>query len=370
MFIVILLFLAQASTKISFGSCHGQFFQHNFQIFESILNSSPDIFIWLGDTIYADLESWPFHMSESNLPGWQAQYDALKSNPIYSKLRSSIKITGIYDDHDFGQNDSDSLFKLKEKSQQMFMNFIDEQVDHEGIYRKVYLNEKVRILLLDVRYFKVKDSDLLGEAQWAWLEHEMHEDYLITIIASGVQVNVDDRVFANTERWDQENRERLFDLIDEKPGVVFLSGDIHFGEILWNRCKKFPILEVTASGLSHTEATLYGPAAAWFIESTNAMSYHRNKRIFEKHFGEIEFDWEKEVVWVRIKDTFGNVIVEEIIGLDELLSPLQSVGQLCGVDPMLRHYCHFFACLGVFYLPVVLWGWALVSFLRKYTNSF
>ena len=365
-----LLFLAQGNTKVSFGSCHGQFFQHNFQIFESILNSSPDIFIWLGDTIYADLESWPFHMTESNLAGWQGQYDSLKHNPIYSKLRSSIKITGIYDDHDFGQNDSDSLFKLKEISQEMFMNFIGDQADHEGIYRKVYLNEKVRVLLLDVRYFKVKDSDLLGEAQWAWLENEMLEDYLITVIASGVQVNVDDRFFANTERWDHASRERLFDIVDEKPGVIFISGDIHFGEILWNRCKRFPILEVTASGLSHTEATLYGPAAAWFIDNTNAMSYHKNSRVFDKHFGEIEFDWENSVVWVRIRDTFGNGIIEEWIGLEELLSPVDKVGELCGVDPMLRHYLHFFSCLLVFHLPVVFWGLGLVIFLRKYTNSY
>lgn len=46
----------------------------------------------------------------------------------------------------------------------------------------------MKVLLLDVRYFK-NDTTLLGEAQWAWLEHELSVSKAqLNIIGSGVQV--------------------------------------------------------------------------------------------------------------------------------------------------------------------------------------
>lgn len=51
---------------------------------------------------------------------------------------------------------------------------------------------RVKVFLLDTRYnrdAKWSDGDVLGEAQWQWLDHELEtSDAQIHIIASSVQV--------------------------------------------------------------------------------------------------------------------------------------------------------------------------------------
>ena len=67
------------------------------------------------------------------------------------------------------------------------------------------------------------------------MENELKDKRLLTFIVSGLQINVEDR-FTMTEEWDVPSRLRLMNLIKGIPGVVLLTGDIHFGEILQNEC--------------------------------------------------------------------------------------------------------------------------------------
>jgi len=366
----LLLLVSGKNTKIAFGSCHGHLFQSNYLIFESIANYHPDIYIWLGDAVYADLESWPNPMSEKYLPGWEGQYKTLKSNYYYKRLQNSTRITGIWDDHDFGENDSSGDFPLKEVSQKMFMEFIGDSVEHPGIYRTVYIDDRVRVLLLDVRYFRVRGKDVLGDAQWEWLRKELELDYEITLIASGLQINAEDRFAAYTEHWDDNSRVRLLKMIESKKGVILLTGDIHFGEIMLNPCHTYPLLEVTSSGLSHTEVTIYGYLANWYIHTTNAMSYHKNLRVFQKHFAVLEIDWDAKTLSTSLRDTDGQIIIEETYTLSYLLTPLQEHKNLCEIAPKTRHYEHLAATLIVFHIPLFLITLAGLISLRKYTNAY
>lgn len=371
MWLIIFLSLTQAkNTKIAFGSCHGHLYQSNYEIFSSISKYDPDIYIWLGDAVYADLESWPNPMSEKYLPGWKDQYKTLKSNEHYQKLRNSTRITGIWDDHDFGENDSSGDFALKKESQAMFMEFIEEWVDHPGIYRTVIVDEFVRVLMLDVRYFRIKGQDVLGDEQWKWLEGQLEVDYRVTIIASGLQINADDRFAAYTEHWDHKSRTKLLNMINNKKGVILLTGDIHFGEILLNTCHTYPLLEITSSGLSHTEVTIYGPLANWYIHTTNALSYHKNLRVFKKHFAILEIDWSTGLLFTSLRDTNGEILIEEQYSLSYLTTPTQSQNNLCQMDPKQRHYHHLLSMIIVFHLPILLNLIAGVIFIRKFTNSY
>ena len=67
------------------------------------------------------------------------------------------------------------------------------------------------------------------------MENELKDKRLLTFIVSGLQINGEDR-FTMTEEWDVPSRLRLMNLIKGIPGVVLLTGDIHFGEILQNEC--------------------------------------------------------------------------------------------------------------------------------------
>jgi alkaline phosphatase D len=368
--LMLLHLTAAEKTKIAFGSCHGHLRQSNYEIFDSISKYLPDVWVWLGDVVYADLESFPFEMSEKFLPAWQRQYDVLRENPSYQRLLTTTRVTGIWDDHDFGENDSNSGFSLKKESQEMFMKFINFTVDHEGVYRTEIVNEKVRIIMLDVRYFRVVDKDVLGDVQWAWLKEQLEVEYPVTLIASGLQVNVEDRFAAYTERWDDFSRVRLLNLVKDRPGVILLTGDIHFGEILLNKCGNFPLLEVTSSGLSHTEATIYGPLAVWYIHITNALSYHSNLRVFAKHFAILEIDFDENLLTTSLRDTQGQVLIEEHYQLSYLTSKLETLSTICLTDPKTRHYNHLFSCILILHLPIFLISTSFLIFLRKYSNSY
>lgn len=60
------------------------------------------------------------------------------------------------------------------------------------------------------------------------------------------------------EKWSNfpETRNRFFKLLKENnpSGVILLSGDIHYAEILENSCAglRNPLFEITASGMTHS----------------------------------------------------------------------------------------------------------------------
>jgi phosphodiesterase/alkaline phosphatase D-like protein len=47
--------LADSVSKIAFASCYGLLYAENPQIWDRILDQNPELFIWTGDAIYADL---------------------------------------------------------------------------------------------------------------------------------------------------------------------------------------------------------------------------------------------------------------------------------------------------------------------------
>src|SRR5215218_7890200 len=70
-------------SRIAFGSCCRQ--DKPQPIWDAIASAQPDVFIWLGDNIYADTED-PAVM--------RAMYDLVANQPGYEKLRAETKILG------------------------------------------------------------------------------------------------------------------------------------------------------------------------------------------------------------------------------------------------------------------------------------
>jgi alkaline phosphatase D len=368
---MIVLFLLRLvlgdKTKIAIGSCYGQFFYKNPEILYSISAWEPDLFIWLGDVAYVDFISFPQPIEIQHRKQWENLLKDFKSTPEYVNLKNSTKITGIWDDHDLGINDADSSFFMKMVSQDIFMDFIEDKVDHEGIYRVYELDPRIKIIMLDVRYFRTKEIDILGETQWKWLEKELEDHRKITFIVTGIQVNVEDR-FSLTEQWDEPSRLKLISLIKDKPGIVLVTGDIHFGEILRNDCQNYPIIEITASGLTHTEATIYGSLANWYLHMCNAMTYSESTRVLIKHFGGIEIDWDKDIISFSLMDTYGNVITSYSAYIQELYHKVHN-GCPCFQSPLERHLKHIGSCFVVFHFPLILITAVIIIYLRKWSHS-
>ena len=199
------------------------------------------------------------------------EYDVMVEDLLeLQQMAKETRVIGVWDDHDFGINDGNGNYADKEISKKYFLDFLDVPSNHhrrqkgKGIYATYSFGKgykTVRIILLDVRFHKTSyvlnfNQDMLGEEQWKWLEKILTESKeTFTFIASGTQILPFNRFV--TEAWYQKSRKRLFNLIakTKRNGVILLSGDVHFAQILKTFCIMpeigYDLYELTSSGLSH-----------------------------------------------------------------------------------------------------------------------
>lgn len=236
--------------KIYAGSCNDQEKDQSF--WNTISAGKPDVWLWIGDNIYAD---------NANYEQRKKAYDFVKAQPGYQQLMSTSEIFGTWDDHDYGNNNAGSEYSGKDESKKAHLKFFEISEDHEvwqrpGIYRKHSVKKngvEVDIILLDTRYFKQSRGDnqtMLGHDQWLWLEEIMKDGKeTYTIIVSGVQMLTDD---TSKESWERitNDKNRLIELVSSsKRSTLLLSGDKHYAEL----SKLDQIVEVTTSGLTHSK---------------------------------------------------------------------------------------------------------------------
>jgi alkaline phosphatase D len=287
-------------TRIAAGSCNRQDLPQ--PLWDSILKFQPQLWIWLGDNIYGDTDDMTV-LAEK----WNAQ----KKNPGYRKLRNVCSVEGIWDDHDYGRNDAGSDFERKKDSQLLILDFLDEPADsprrrQSGIYAsRIFGPEgrRVCLILLDVRTHRDKpqtDGDILGEAQWAWLEKTLRGSTAqIHLICSGSQILPTEH---RHEKWSDypESRGRLLKLIasTQSNGTILLSGDRHFGEVsrLEDVWRGQTLYELTTSGLTHSYKIFRGEMNQLRVGEPFA----------ELNFGTLLIDWNRRSIEIAIRDARGN----------------------------------------------------------------
>jgi alkaline phosphatase D len=79
-----------------------------FEIFDAMAKMRPDLMLWLGDNVYFRGADWT---SEANM---RARYRRDRAIPSVQPLLAATRHYAIWDDHDFGPNDSDGTFGGKE----------------------------------------------------------------------------------------------------------------------------------------------------------------------------------------------------------------------------------------------------------------
>lgn len=252
---------------IAFGSCLNQ--AHPHPILRAIEAADPDLFVWMGDNVYADGET---------VQGLHEAYDALGQSELFTRFVANVPQLAIWDDHDYGINDAGREYPLKAESKTIMLDFFGEPKDsprrkREGNYDAVVLGppgQRVQIILLDTRWFRdalVDDpspgrryqptrdpaSTMLGAAQWTWLEQQLREPAEIRIIVSSIQLIVGDHGYESWGLFPVE-RDKMFSVLAETDaaGVVVLSGDRHRGELSCAQVPElaYPLIELTTSSLN------------------------------------------------------------------------------------------------------------------------
>ena len=316
-----------ALSRIMFGSCIKQ--QNPVPIFKTIVEQKPDLFLFLGDNIYADT---------NDRKVMQRKYARLNSLADFRRLRESMPVLATWDDHDYGRNDAGVEYPQKVESQQEFLRFWNEPKDsplwkRPGIYKSQIFGpegKRVQIILLDTRYFRselkrgkkrvgghwVPDQDpkktMLGAAQWEWLEAELRKPAELRIVVSSIQAVAQD---AGQETWSNfpAERARLFKLIDDTgaDGVVFISGDRHWSELSSTGSETpYPLFDLTSSSLNQVHGRRTPTENRFRVSNT---TYHK------PNFGAVLIDWKPQPsVTLQIIDESAEVRFEQSIRLRDL----------------------------------------------------
>lgn len=317
-------------SRIAFGSCSNQ--NKPQPILKHIVERKPDVFCYLGDNIYGDSRT---------LAVLRAKYMKLAEKPEFQALRAAVPLIATWDDHDYGENDSGKEYVLREESKRLFLEFFREPEGSErwkrpGIYTSYLFagdNRRVQIILLDTRSFRdplarvprtgrepgwkndyrpdpTPEKTMLGKDQWEWLEAELKKPADVRIIGSSIQFAHE---YNGYESWTNlpAERDRMLDVLrrTKAAGVVFISGDVHWGEMsILQADGLYPIHDVTSSGLTET----------WPSIEPNANRYGDPVR--QNNFGLIEIDWQSPdpVLSLQLIDVQGATRVKKDVKLSEL----------------------------------------------------
>lgn len=291
---------------IALGSCSyiseealdrpGKPYGSNYSIFESIAKKNPDIMLWGGDNVYLREADWD---SKSGIYHRYTHSRALKE---MQPLLASTQNIAIWDDHDFGPDDSDRSFYNKYTTQQAFKDFwanksygMDAE-QKEGIFSS-YNWSDAELFLLDNRFFKspnkrqTGEKTMLGSAQIQWLIDALtYSKASFKIIVIGGQVLNTEAVFENYENYKSEKDFLLSEILaNQIKGVVFISGDRHFTELsTLKRPNTYPLYDWTVSPLTSGHGNVERITKE---PNTNRVP----GSLFAQHvFGTLSFSGEKE----------------------------------------------------------------------------
>lgn len=265
---------------------------------------APDLYIWGGDNVYANTKD-PAKL--------KAAYDMQNKVEDYKAFKAVTPIIGIWDDHDYGDNNQDTNFPIKKISQELALDFLEEPADsprrkREGIYESYSFGsagKKIKIILIDNRYFLNNKSEfpMLGKVQWDWLQKEiMDSDAQLHLVVSGLSVLSPQNGAA--EEWAdyefEKTRLRTF-LQTKRVPYLYLAGDKHFSSIFTQGKET----EFLSSGMTHnTKAALRPLIRARYPQP-----------VFEHNYGLIDFAWEGStpILTLAIRSASGKNLVQKKI---------------------------------------------------------
>ena len=103
--------VAPKKDRIALGSCNQQ--HRSQKHWKTIATEKPDLFLFIGDTIYADTDDMRVK---------KEAFKTLFSNSDFLALWKTTRVEAIWDDHDFARDDTSGTdYKMRAASQKTFL---------------------------------------------------------------------------------------------------------------------------------------------------------------------------------------------------------------------------------------------------------
>jgi alkaline phosphatase D len=230
-------------------------------IWDQIGAYRPDALMLIGDANYmpnrpeayeTDLETVSFIMPR--------YHRFLRDVPGLRSLLATTPTYGIWDDHEYGPNNSDRTFRWRELTLDLFKRYYPNPSaglpDVPGVFTKVQIAD-VEFFLLDDRYHRDPNDapdrkTMFGEAQLEWLRRSLVSSVAtFKVIVNGNSMLVDRQ--GSGEYWanfgDERDRFLKWLFANRITGVFFVAGDWHVGTLsrLHRPEDSYPLYELLTS---------------------------------------------------------------------------------------------------------------------------
>jgi len=231
--------------RMMFGSCSHQEKNAKQPIWHLIAREKPQVFMFIGDNMYLPNSKDDFPKSrEAVRELYRDTYDEERQKPEMQPVLRSTMSYALWDDHDFGPNNSDRTWKWSDvalESLMMYFPNVYGSGEVSGCFHKFSWGD-VDVFMLDDRTFRDPNWDvrnlttktMFGEKQLAWLREGLSASKAaFKVIAGGNQFLSEGHPHEGWGVQYKAERDAFLDwLWDRKiTGVIFLSGDRHFAEL-------------------------------------------------------------------------------------------------------------------------------------------
>lgn len=238
-------------------------------IWTPMAESGADFMLWLGDNTY--LREADF----SSATGIWHRYSHDRATPTLQPFLAAMPHYATWDDHDYGPNNANRGYHLKDVTRAAFTTYWPNQTagsseDPTAIFHRLQWAD-AQFLMLDNRTHRADSTvdetetykkSQYGRAQLDWLKQQLairneggaRRHLRLTFICTGSQF-LSERLYPGSEdhhRYPAE-RDEIIDFIraNRIGGVVFLSGDVHYTEVLRRDDRlPYPLYEFTSSSLT------------------------------------------------------------------------------------------------------------------------
>ena len=293
----------------------------DYQIFTAIAAKEPVAMVWLGDNCY--LREADFGSRESVL----YRYTHTRSTAEMQPLLAACSNYAIWDDHDYGPNDSDRAYRDKLNTRAAFELFTANPTygfpERPNLVTSTFSWGDVDFFLMDDRtdrapnHRKTGDKAFLGRAQVQWLVDSLISSlatYKIVCIGNQVLNPARASAIETYAQFPAEQKELLDAIAAEGiRGVIFVTGDRHHAELTrMPREGTYPLYDLTTSPLT----------AGLSNRGENEANTYRVPGTFlkERNFALLKFSGPRSdrVLTLQLCRTDGSLAWEQVIPAKEL----------------------------------------------------
>ena len=229
--------------RLAFVSCSSdEYLSEQGPMWRSLIASRPNLLIMLGDNVYVDRPRWT-HPKISARYIWQRYVETRNNLDIY-KSAHLIPALATWDDHDYGKNNTDKDFPLKQQSAEIFRSMYAQdplipEIKHGVGVATYFAAFGQKFFLLDNRSFRsckwpwCWPQQHWGEDQFSWVLDNIGTSKDPVWLLNGSQFFGGYRTGWSFEgNHNQRFRKVLARLKQSSAPILFASGDLHYSELM------------------------------------------------------------------------------------------------------------------------------------------